>query len=50
MSSYLPSRKVVAACVVAVAATVGLVVTGNVTEVTLATTWGPVAAAYAVKG
>ena len=48
MSSYLPSRKVLAACLLAIVGTVYLVASGDASLQTLGAVWAPVAAAYSV--
>ena len=49
MSEYRPSRKVLAAAIVAVVGTVYLVATGEASLETLTALWAPVATAYGVS-
>lgn len=48
MKAYLPSRKVLAACLLAVVGTVYLAASGDASLETLGAVWAPVAAAYSV--
>ena len=48
MNSYLPSRKVIAAALLAVVGTVFLIASGHADLQTLGAVWAPVAAAYGI--
>jgi hypothetical protein len=49
MSAYLPSRKVIAAALMAVVGTIVLVASGNASPEAITAVWAPVAAAYTVN-
>ena len=48
-SKYAPSRKVIAAILVAAVGTVGLLVFGHPSQEALVAVWAPVAAAYGIS-